>query len=56
MIRVFRIFLGARETRPLLVLACLLLAGACEAVGVTTLLPVIGKLTGDHSPGSGLGS
>lgn len=56
MIRVFRIFLGARETRPMLVLACLLLAGACEAVGVTTLLPVISKLTGDQLPGSGLGA
>lgn len=44
MIRAFRIFFGAEDTRPWLVLLCLLLAGACEAVGLTTLLPVIGQL------------
>ncbi|HSM20165.1 MAG TPA: ABC transporter transmembrane domain-containing protein, partial [Hyphomicrobiales bacterium] len=44
MTRAFRIFFGAEDTRPWLVLACLLLAGACEAVGLTTLLPVISHL------------
>jgi hypothetical protein len=44
MIRAFRIFFGAEDTRPWLVLLCLLLAGACEAVGLTTLLPVISHL------------
>jgi ATP-binding cassette subfamily C protein len=44
MIRAFRIFFGAEDTRPWLVLLCLLLAGACEAVGLTTLLPVISQL------------
>ncbi len=46
MIRAFRIFFGAEGTRPWLVLLCLLLAGACEAVGLTTLLPVISHLSG----------
>jgi len=50
MIRAFRIFFGAEDTRPWLVLLCLLLAGACEAVGLTTLLPVISQLAeGDRS-------
>jgi ATP-binding cassette, subfamily C, bacterial len=44
MIRAFRIFFGAEDTRPWLVLLCLLLAGACEAIGLTTLLPVISHL------------
>ena len=44
MTRAFRIFFGAEDTRPWLVLLCLLLAGACEAVGLTTLLPVISHL------------
>jgi ATP-binding cassette, subfamily C, bacterial len=44
MIRAFRIFFGAADTRPWLVLVCLLLAGACEAIGLTTLLPVIAHL------------
>jgi ATP-binding cassette, subfamily C, bacterial len=44
MTRAFRIFFGAEDTRPWLVLLCLLLAGACEAVGLTTLLPVISQL------------
>jgi ATP-binding cassette, subfamily C, bacterial len=44
MTRAFRIFFGAEDTRPWLVLLCLLLAGACEAIGLTTLLPVISQL------------
>ena len=46
MLGVFRIFFGAADTRPALVLVCLLLGGACEAVGLTTLLPVISELAG----------
>jgi ATP-binding cassette, subfamily C, bacterial len=49
MTRAFRIFFGAEDTRPWLVLLCLLLAGASEAVGLTTLLPVIGHLAGGGS-------
>jgi ATP-binding cassette subfamily C protein len=62
MIRAFRIFFGAEDTRPWLVLACLLLAGACEAIGLTTLLPVISQLAEGGSQlsvatdGSGVGS
>ncbi len=44
MTRAFRIFFGAEDTRPWLVLLCLLLAGLSEAVGLTTLLPVISHL------------
>ena len=44
MTRAFRIFFSAEDTRPWLVLLCLLLAGACEAIGLTTLLPVISQL------------
>ena len=44
MTRAFRIFFSAEDTRPWLVLLCLLLAGACEAIGLTALLPVISQL------------
>lgn len=49
MLGVFRIFFGAADTRPTLVLVCLLLGGACEAIGLTTLLPVISELAGGGS-------
>jgi ATP-binding cassette subfamily C protein len=41
MIGVLRIFYGARGTRPWIVLACLLLAGIAEGVGLATLLPLL---------------
>src|SRR3546814_1791398 len=41
MIGILRIFYGASGTRPWLVLACLLLAGVAEGVGLATLLPLL---------------
>jgi ATP-binding cassette subfamily C protein len=49
--QVFKIFFKAEETRPFLVLFCLLIGGTLEAVGMGTLLPAIGTLMstpGDH--------
>jgi ATP-binding cassette, subfamily C, bacterial len=62
MSRAFRIFFSAEETRPWLVLLCLLLAGLSEAVGLTTLLPVISHMAGSgeqlsaNGEGGGVGS
>lgn len=42
--QVFKIFFKAEETRPFLVLFCLLIGGTLEAVGMGTLLPAIGTL------------
>lgn len=42
--QVFQIFFRAEDTRPFLVLLCLLIGGTMEAVGVGTLLPAIGTL------------
>lgn len=42
--QVFQIFFRAEDTRPILVLLCLLIGGTMEAVGVGTLLPAIGTL------------
>jgi len=50
MLKVFRIFFGATDTRPWLVLACLLVAGAFEAIGLSALLPAMAALAGD-TPG-----
>ena len=38
--QIFKIFFGAAETRPFLVLVCLLLGGLAEAIGIGTLLPI----------------
>ena len=38
--QIFKIFFGAAETRPFLVLFCLLLGGLAEAIGIGTLLPI----------------
>jgi len=46
---VFAIFLKAHDTRPWLVMACLIFGGIAEAAGVGTLLPVISTLSGDAS-------
>jgi ATP-binding cassette subfamily C protein len=45
--QVFRIFLGAEGTHPILVLLCLLLAALCEAVGLSSLLPAVTIIAGD---------
>ena len=38
--QIFKIFFGAAETRPFIVLFCLLLGGLAEAIGIGTLLPI----------------
>jgi ATP-binding cassette subfamily C protein len=49
MAKVFRIFFGAEGTRPFLVLFCLLLAGASEAISLTALLPVASQIAGGEA-------
>lgn len=50
--QVFQIFFRADETRPFLVLLCLLVGGTLEAVGIGTLLPAVGTLlsAGSQNP------
>ena len=43
---ILKIFFHAHDTRPVLVLVCLTLAGFAEALGIMTLLPAISQLTG----------
>lgn len=50
--KVLGIFFGADETRPLLVLFCLLLAGAAEVASIGTLLPAATSIAGGESQGS----
>ncbi len=52
--QVFQIFFKAEGTRPTLVLLSLLVGGTLEAIGVGTLLPVIGTLL--NSSGGGQSS
>ena len=48
--KIFKIFFNVEGTRPLVVLLCLLLGGFAEAIGIGSLLPVIGTvLTPDGS-------
>ena len=47
MIGILRIFYGAKGTKPWLVLACLLLAGIAEGVGLATLLPLLSLAIND---------
>ncbi len=42
--QVFNIFFKAEDTRPFLVLLCLLVAGTLEAIGVGSLLPAISTI------------
>lgn len=46
---IFRIFFGAARTRPVLVLACMVLAGLFEMVSIGALVPLIGHLGGAAS-------
>ena len=41
-------------SRPLLVIACLLVASALEGIGIATLLPVLAMAAGQEPGGSGL--
>jgi ATP-binding cassette, subfamily C, bacterial len=49
MLQVLRIFFGAEGTRPWLVLACLLLGGLLEAIGIGSLLPLATLLLDDSN-------
>jgi len=49
---IFKIFFGARDASPFLVLASLLLSGLVGAVGLMTFLPVITEMSGGMSSGS----
>lgn len=44
--KVLKIFFKARETRPFIVLACLVLGGIAELASISTLLPVATSLVG----------
>ncbi|CAN5307318.1 ABC transporter ATP-binding protein [soil metagenome] len=50
--QVFRIFFTAEDTRPFLILVCLLLAGFAEGLSVTALLPVVTAISGGEHAGS----
>ena len=43
---VFQIFFHAKGSNPLLVLACLLVAGLTSGIGLMTFLPVVTELAG----------
>src|SRR5947209_14974602 len=47
--QVFRIFFTAEETRPFLVLFCLVLAGLAEVVSVSAFVPTLAAATGTGS-------
>jgi ATP-binding cassette, subfamily C, bacterial len=42
--KIFKIFFNVEGTKPFLVLSCLLLGGFAEAIGIGSLLPVIGTI------------
>ena len=48
--QIFKIFFSAEDTKPWLVLLCLLLGGIAEAVGIGSLLPVASTLLGSENP------
>ncbi|MBT6312392.1 MAG: hypothetical protein HOJ21_04230, partial [Alphaproteobacteria bacterium] len=50
--RVFNIFFRARETRPFVVLACLVLGGIAELASISTLLPVATSIVGGDDENS----
>ncbi len=51
MLKSLKLFLGAREANPYLVVLCLLLASVAETIGLGTLLPVIAIAAGGQSAG-----
>jgi ATP-binding cassette subfamily C protein len=56
MLKLLRIFFTTPATNPALVLFCLVLAGFAEAVGISTLLPVVTNIAGASADASsGLG-
>ena len=50
--QVFRIFFKAEDTRPFLVLICLLIGGVAEAASISTLLPAVTSIAGGDVAGS----
>jgi len=52
MLQAIRIFFGSEGTNPVAVLACLVLASLAEAVGLSTLLPLVATLNGGSVGGS----
>ncbi len=50
--QVFKIFFKAEDTRPFLVLICLLIGGVAQAAGLSTLLPAVTAMVGGDKPGS----
>jgi ATP-binding cassette subfamily C protein len=50
--KVLKIFFGAEGTKPWLVLLCLLVAGAFEAVSLSALLPVATQINGGEAENS----
>ena len=51
---VYKVFFGAEDTRPFLVLFCLLLAALAEAAGIGTLLPAAMIIAGEDHNSSAL--
>ena len=52
MLNVLRIFFRAEQTRPFLVLTCLVLAGIAEGIGLSSLLPALTEMTGGETENS----
>jgi ATP-binding cassette subfamily C protein len=50
--QVFRIFFKAEDTRPILVLICLLIGGVAEAASISTMLPAVTSIAGGDVAGS----
>lgn len=50
--QVFRIFFKAQDTRPFLVLICLLVGGVAETASISTLLPAVTAIAGGDVAGS----
>jgi ATP-binding cassette, subfamily C, bacterial len=50
--QIFRIFFKAEDTRPFLVLICLLIGGVAEAASISTLLPAVTSISGGDMAGS----
>ena len=50
--QVFKIFFKAEDTRPFLVLICLLIGGVAEAASISTLLPAVTSIAGGDVAGS----
>src|SRR5262245_54356697 len=48
----FRIFFTAEDTRPFIVLFCLVLAGFAEGIGVPALLPAVNAIAGGDKAGA----